>query len=69
MSDEKVTVRVDSKLCVGHGRCYMLSPEVFGEDERGHCVVLQAEVPEEQSLAARIGAEACPELAITLEES
>ena len=69
MSDGKVAVRVDPKLCVGHGRCYMLSPEVFGEDERGHCVVLRAEVPEEQALAARIGAEACPEQAITVEES
>ena len=30
--------RVDAK-CVGHGRCYELAPDVFGDDERGHCVV------------------------------
>ena len=30
-----VTVKVDSAKCVGHGRCYELAPDVFGEDERG----------------------------------
>ena len=37
-------VRVDPDRCVGHGRCYVLAPEVFSEDERGHCVVTRAEV-------------------------
>ena len=29
-------VRVDLELCVGHGRCYMLAPEIYDEDERGY---------------------------------
>ena len=36
-----VTVRVDADLCVGHGRCYVLAPDVFGADEFGHCIVLE----------------------------
>ena len=36
-------VRVDAALCVGHGRCYVLAPDVFGEDDRGHCVLQLAE--------------------------
>lgn len=61
-------VRVDSNLCVGHGRCYALAPDVFSSDDFGHCVLL-VENPE-GALAdqARIGAENCPERAITLEE-
>ena len=61
-------VRVDRKLCVGHGRCYMLAPEVYGEDDRGHCVVPEEDIPEAQQAAARTGAEACPEEAITLDD-
>jgi ferredoxin len=60
-------VRVDSEKCVGHGRCYELAPEVFGDDERGHCVLLRAEVPPElrrQALAAEAN---CPEGAIEVE--
>ena len=26
-------VRLDLEKCVGHGRCYVLAPEVFGEDD------------------------------------
>ena len=28
-------VRVDRAKCVGHGRCYVLAPDVFEDDERG----------------------------------
>lgn len=61
-------VRVDPEVCVGHGRCYMLAPDVFGEDERGHCRPQSAEVPRELERAARLGAESCPEGAIRLED-
>ncbi|TMK59356.1 MAG: ferredoxin, partial [Actinobacteria bacterium] len=43
----RVKVRVDSDTCVGHGRCYVLAPEVFGPDEYGHSEVLLDEVPPE----------------------
>ena len=38
-------VRVDPDLCVGHGRCYVLAPDVFGADDYGHCEIL-VESPE-----------------------
>jgi ferredoxin len=63
-----VRVRVDLGKCVGHGRCYVLAPEIFEEDERGYCVIPRAELPAELAAQARLGAENCPEHAITIEE-
>jgi ferredoxin len=60
-------VRVDLDVCVGHGRCYVLAPEVFGEDERGHCVLKLSDVPAELEAKARLGEENCPEGAIAIE--
>ena len=60
-------VRVDPAKCVGHGRCYVLAPEVFGDDERGHCVVRSEELPPPLEDQARLGVENCPESAISLD--
>jgi len=62
-----VRVSLDIAKCVGHGRCYVLAPEVFGEDERGHCVILDADVPSALEDQARLGAHNCPESAIGIE--
>ena len=62
-------VRVDAAVCVGHGRCYALGPDVFQEDERGHCVISSEELPAELESQARLGAENCPEHAITIEKA
>jgi ferredoxin len=62
-----VKLSVDLALCVGHGRCYDLAPEIFGEDERGRCVLLRADVPPELEAKARVAAENCPEDAIAVE--
>ena len=61
-------VRLDRARCVGHGRCYVLAPEVFEEDERGHCVVLLATVPDDLADDARRGVQNCPEAALSIEE-
>jgi ferredoxin len=61
-------VRVDAAACTGHGRCYSLSPDLFGADDAGHCVILHADVPPELEDQARTGARNCPEQAITVEE-
>ncbi|UOE20873.1 ferredoxin [Thermobifida halotolerans] len=61
-------VRVDGKQCQGHGVCYMTSPDVFAPDEEdGHAHVLVDEVGSDLEQAAKEGAEACPERAITVE--
>ena len=61
-------VRVDVDKCQGHARCAALAPEVYELDELGYNVTPLKEVPPEQEDAARKGALACPELAITVEE-
>lgn len=60
-------VRVDLARCVGHGRCYELAPDVFGEDERGHCRLLVETVPPELEEQARSGVANCPERAIEID--
>jgi ferredoxin len=59
-------VRVDDALCQGHGRCYVLAPDVFESDDHGHCIVLHEVIGADLEAAARTGADNCPEAAITL---
>ena len=59
-------VSVDSEVCTGHGRCYVLAPDVFAADDYGHCVVMHAEVDDDLVVQARAGADNCPERAISL---
>jgi len=63
-----VKVRVDSERCVGHGRCYEIASEVFGDDERGHCVILTPEVMKQHHAKTRKAEGNCPERAIVIEE-
>ncbi len=61
-------VRVDRSVCVGHGRCYALAPDVFGDDERGHCKLLLESVPPDLEKQARMAEANCPEGAISIDE-
>jgi ferredoxin len=63
-----VQVQVDTEACTGHGRCYSLSPDVFGADDSGHCVLLVVDVPPTLEEQARVGVRSCPEQAITVTE-
>jgi ferredoxin len=63
-----VRVRLDEAKCTGHGRCYVLGPDVFGEDEAGHCVLRVALVPLALADQARAGEQNCPEGALEIEE-
>ena len=62
-------VRLNQAACVGHGRCYELAPELFVDDERGHCVIIEALVPERLEKQARRGEANCPEGAIEVDET
>jgi ferredoxin len=64
-----VRIVLDSEKCQGHGRCYALAPEVFGPDEEGYGIVLQADVSGQALEQARLGEQGCPEAAIRIEES
>ena len=60
-------VQIDPERCQGHGRCYDLSPTLFGEDEEGYGQVLgDDEVPPGQEDEARRAVLNCPEHAIEM---
>ncbi|MER6508921.1 ferredoxin [Nonomuraea sp. NPDC048881] len=60
-------VQIDPERCQGHGRCYDLAPDLFGEDDEGYGTVLgDGEVPPGQERTARLAVSNCPERAIDL---
>jgi ferredoxin len=64
-----VKVTVDAGLCIGHGRCYDVAPDLFEDDEQGNAVVRgDGVVPPGRADAARLAARLCPERAVTLAE-
>ena len=64
--ERRLKVEHDSETCEGHGRCYVLAPDVFDEDDGGHGVVKVTSLPAELEEQARAAAENCPEDAISL---
>jgi len=59
-------VSIDSSICEGHGRCYMLAPEVFEADEMGQGVVTKADIDDpELQQRALLAEDNCPEKAIS----
>jgi ferredoxin len=62
-----VKVQINSELCQGHGRCYDLSPDLFGDDDDGYGQVLgTGVVPPGQEREAQLAAANCPERAIDI---
>jgi ferredoxin len=64
-------VQINHEVCQGHGRCYDLAPDLFGDDEEGFGQVLgDGVVPPDMEREARLAVANCPERAIeVLEES
>jgi ferredoxin len=64
-----VRLQIDHEVCQGHGRCYDLAPDLFGDDAEGFGQVLgTGVVPPEQEREARLAVANCPERAIELVE-
>ena len=62
-------LHIDSKVCQGHGRCYDLAPELFGDDDEGYGQVLgDGVVKPGKDHDARLAVANCPEHAIELLE-
>ena len=58
-------VQIDPERCQGHGRCYDLAPNLFGDDEEGYGQVLgDGTVRPDQEREARLAVVNCPEHAI-----
>ncbi len=64
-----VKVQINSELCQGHGRCYDLAPDLFGDDDEGYGRVLgDGDVPPGKEHEARLAESNCPERAIHVVE-
>jgi ferredoxin len=64
-----VKVQINPELCQGHGRCYDLAPELFGDDEEGYGTVLgDGTVTDEKEHDAKVAVANCPEHAISVVE-
>ena len=61
-------VRVERARCQGHARCWAEASAVYMLDADGYSAVHEAEVTPSLEEAARRGAAACPERAITIIE-
>ncbi|MEV0593511.1 ferredoxin [Nonomuraea cavernae] len=60
-------VRIDAERCQGHGRCYDLAPDLFGEDDEGYGQVIgDGSVPPSEERPARLAVSNCPERAIEI---
>ena len=58
-------VQIDPERCQGHGRCYDLAPDLFGDDEEGYGQVLgDGTVSPDAEHNARLAVVNCPEHAI-----
>ncbi|ODU06846.1 MAG: hypothetical protein ABS81_03340 [Pseudonocardia sp. SCN 72-86] len=61
-------IAIDYDRCTGHGRCYMLAPELFDADDEGRPFLLDDE-PADHDAGARAAVRNCPEAAITASET
>ncbi|MFD4605484.1 ferredoxin [Streptomyces sp. NPDC058464] len=59
-------ITIESSSCSGHARCAAAAPQLFRLDDDGYALPLDGDVPQGLEQAARDGATACPERAITV---
>jgi ferredoxin len=62
-------VAVDREKCCGYGICAEICSSVYKLDDQGFVYLDSDVVPDGEEQAAEEGAEACPELAITVSRS
>jgi ferredoxin len=61
-------LRVNPIACVGHGMCAELLPELIQLDQWGYPILTATTVPRPLVAHARRAAQACPTLALLVEE-
>lgn len=63
-------VHVIEDRCQGHTRCNAIVPEVFQlREDDGHSVVVIGEIPSELQRKVRRAVRACPERAISVDDT
>lgn len=63
---QDVLVRTHPGLCLGWGNCHRFAPDVYPLDADGKVDIHRLGVPAEHAFDAWLGANACPERAITV---
>jgi ferredoxin len=63
-----VKLTVDGASCMGHGRCYLMAPDLLTYDDEGYVTIRDqtVDVPDDQLEFAQDAAGTCPEQAIRL---
>jgi ferredoxin len=63
-----VKLAVDGASCMGHGRCYLMAPDLLTDDDEGYVTIRDqtVDVPDDQVEFAEDAAATCPEQAIRL---
>jgi ferredoxin len=64
----RMRVRVNPITCEAHGLCAELLPELIRLDDWGYPIIDTAEVPSDLIGLARRAVEACPTLALLIED-
>ena len=64
----RTTMRVDPIACDGHGLCAELFPERITLDDWGYPIIDGKPIPDDLLAHARRAADACPTLALLLEQ-
>jgi ferredoxin len=62
-------VRTHPGLCNGCGNCHRWAPRVYSLDDDGYIGFHRLDVPADLAGEARLGAQVCPEQAITIIEA
>ncbi len=64
-----ITLRINPIMCDGHGMCAELLPEIITLDQWGYPLLAAGPVPRPLTGLARRAAQACPTLALLIEET
>ena len=60
-------LRIDTDACTGHGRCYVLAPDLVDCDDEGYGQVTKADIGADDEAQARKAVLGCPERAVHLD--
>ncbi|HUZ25207.1 MAG TPA: ferredoxin [Streptosporangiaceae bacterium] len=64
-----ITLRVNPIACDGYGMCAELLPEIVTLDQWGYPILASGPVPGQLTAHVRRAADACPTLALLIEET
>jgi ferredoxin len=64
-----IRLRVNPIMCEGHGMCAELLPEIITLDQWGYPILASGSVPRPLADHAKRAAEACPTLALLIDET